>query len=299
MHTPKVSIGFPVYNGENYVEQAIRSILNQTYKDFELIISDNASTDHTSEVCNTLARNDSRVRYFLNNKNMGAAWNFNKVFHLSKGKYFIWACHDDVWNQNLLERYVEVMEKMPKVVSCYSKTTFINENGEAIYSVVGRPDLYISSPHERFKLFLKYHSPTNECSQVLGLFRSEMLKHTPLMGKYPSPDMILLGEIAIRGPSYEVQDVLLIRRDHPLKSTNANRTMEEKAAWLDPRQKGRIQLTTCRWIYELHKSVIRSPVNLYEKVKCVKEVWKWGWLFRSGVKKEMRKYAKKFLRPNA
>jgi hypothetical protein len=145
---------------------------------------------------------------------------------------------------------------------------------------------------------LKYHSPIYECSQVLGLFRADILSKTPLIGKYPSSDMILLGEIALRGKSYEVDDCLLIRRDHPLKSTTAYPTFDERIEWFDPLKKGKIQLTTWQWVYELHKSVFRSPVNLFEKAKCMNEVWKWGWMNRIGMKKEIRKCAKRLLRPN-
>ena len=298
MNMPNVSIGFPVYNGGNYIKEAINSILSQTYTDFEMIISDNGSTDNTMEICNSYAIKDLRIRYYRNNINKGGAWNFNNVFRFAIGKYFIWACHDDVWNSNLLERYVNAFSEMPDIISCYSRTTFINEHGEPLFSVVGRPDLNIASPHQRFRLFLKYHSPTNECSQVLGLFRIDVLRKTPLIGKYPSSDMILLGEIALRGKSHEVKNCLLIRRDHPLKSTTAYPTIEERIEWFDPLKKGKIQFTTWQWVYELHKSVFRSPVDLFEKAICMKEVWKWGWTNRIDMKKEIRKCAKRVLRPN-
>ncbi len=95
---PLVSIGLPVYNGENYLEEAIRSILAQTYTHFELIISDNGSTDRTQEICEFYAERDLRIRYYRNKENLGAAWNYNQTFHLAKGKYFKWAAHDDIWN---------------------------------------------------------------------------------------------------------------------------------------------------------------------------------------------------------
>src|SRR3990172_5433048 len=134
MNIPVVSIGLPVYNGENYIEKAINSILSQTFKDFELIISDNASTDNTMDICKILSAKDRRIRYYRNEINRGAAWNFNRVFQLARGKYFQWACHDDVWIPTLLERYVEVLDQMPKVVLCYTKTTYIDEHGMRIRS---------------------------------------------------------------------------------------------------------------------------------------------------------------------
>ena len=98
---PTISVGLPVFNGENFVREAIESILSQTFSDFELVISDNASTDSTQSICEEYQQKDKRVRYFRSPENRGASWNFNNTFHLSQGEYFKWAAHDDV----LLPRY--------------------------------------------------------------------------------------------------------------------------------------------------------------------------------------------------
>ena len=131
MKIPTVSIGLPVYNGGNYIRDVLDSILSN-FNDFELIISDNASTDNTRAICRSYAEKDSRIRYHRNEENLGAAWNFNQVFHLARGKYFQWACHDDVWTSTLLERYVQVLDQMSDVVLCYSKTAYIDEHGKPI-----------------------------------------------------------------------------------------------------------------------------------------------------------------------
>ena len=99
---PRVSIGLPVYNGENFLEFALDSILGQTFQDFELIISDNASTDATESICRRYAAKDSRIRYYRNPNNQGAAQNYNRVFALARGEYFKWAAHDDVCKPNYL-----------------------------------------------------------------------------------------------------------------------------------------------------------------------------------------------------
>jgi glycosyltransferase involved in cell wall biosynthesis len=88
---PRLSIGMPVFNGEKYLKEALDSILAQTYSDFELLISDNASTDRTEQICREYAAKDRRIRYYRNEKNIGAPKNFNRVFELSSGKYFRWA----------------------------------------------------------------------------------------------------------------------------------------------------------------------------------------------------------------
>ena len=97
LHQPRVSIGLPVYNGERYLPQALDAILSQTFEDFELIISDNASTDSTQDICKSYAANDARVKYFRNSSNIGISRNFNRVFELSSGgEYFKWCAHDDL-----------------------------------------------------------------------------------------------------------------------------------------------------------------------------------------------------------
>src|SRR5438132_13873019 len=92
----QVSIGMPVYNGERYLSGALDSLLSQTLADFDLIISDNASTDATESICRSYAAHDSRIRYFRNENNLGAAANFNRAFELCGGEFFRWAAHDDL-----------------------------------------------------------------------------------------------------------------------------------------------------------------------------------------------------------
>jgi glycosyltransferase involved in cell wall biosynthesis len=296
MSDPTVSIGFPVYNGERYLRGAIDSVLAQTYRDFEFIISDNASTDGTGKICSEYAAADPRIRYSRTDKNMGGGWNFNNVFLRSRGKYFVWFCHDDQWAPDFLQKHVDAMERNPDLASCYSRTTFVDAEGAPIYSIVGRPDLTGSDPVRRFREFLRYHTPTNECSQVLGLFRSDVLRKTRLMGIYPSSDMILLGDVCLRGPAYEIPECLLIRRDHPLKSTNAYHSMEERAEWYDPRKKGKIQLATWRWVWEWTRTVLRAPVGAGEKRRSLEAVWRWARFYRHDMKKELRKAVKRILK---
>lgn len=106
---PLVSIGMPVYNGERYIRQALDSLLAQDYANFELIISDNVSTDGTQGICLEYAARDERIRYYRNETNLGALRNFNRVFELSSGKYFMWAAHDDVWNPAYVQEVLALL----------------------------------------------------------------------------------------------------------------------------------------------------------------------------------------------
>jgi glycosyltransferase involved in cell wall biosynthesis len=276
MKNPTVSIGLPVYNGENYLRDMLDSILSQTLIDFELIISDNASTDSTRAICRSYAKKDSRIRYHRNEENLGAAWNFNQVFHLARGKYFQWACHDDVWTSTLLERYVQVLDQMSDVVLCYSKTAFIDEHGKPVRNVITRPCFQDKISHQRFRSFLKYHIHPNECNPVLGLFRASILEKSSLIESYPASDMILLGEILLHGKFYEIPEYLFLRRDHALSSVRANPDWEDRAVWFNPSRKGKIQMPRWRWFLEWTKSILRSPIGVIERINCFIELCNWA-----------------------
>ncbi len=101
---PLVTIGLPVYNGGKYLRLALDSLLAQTFKDFKLVVSDNASIDDTENICREYARTDSRIKYFRQESNLGASGNFHFVkAQGTQSKYFMWAAHDDIWESNWLE----------------------------------------------------------------------------------------------------------------------------------------------------------------------------------------------------
>ena len=131
-NSARISIGLPVYNGELFLKEAIDAVLNQTFRDFELIISDNASTDRTAQICRDYAANDSRIRYYRNETNIGANPNFRRVFALSSTEYFKWVSHDDLQTLDFLEKTVAIMEQDPDIVLCYPRVRVIDEAGNTI-----------------------------------------------------------------------------------------------------------------------------------------------------------------------
>lgn len=128
---PFVSIGMPVYNGERYIREALNSLLNQTFADFELIISDNASTDATEEICKKYATKDSRIRYIRQPANRGASSNFKFVLDEARGEYFMWAAADDVWDQGWISGMLDAMNKTGSKAA-FGIVQFINERSEEI-----------------------------------------------------------------------------------------------------------------------------------------------------------------------
>ncbi len=123
-HLPAVTIGLPVFNGENFLREAIESLLNQSFTDFELIISDNASTDATGEIIREFQKQDPRIRYTRQPANIGASENYLFVLEQAKSDLFMWATHDDVWASN----WLEVLEKnfTPQDVGLRGRLVMIN-----------------------------------------------------------------------------------------------------------------------------------------------------------------------------
>src|SRR5438067_1373551 len=128
----RVAIGMPVWNGEAFLSEAIESILAQTYGDFELVISDNASTDGTAEICRAYAQRDTRIRYIRQERIIGANPNHNELFRRSSGEYFKWAAHDDILAPEFIRECVKVLDEHDEVVLCCPATVLINEDNSPV-----------------------------------------------------------------------------------------------------------------------------------------------------------------------
>lgn len=287
---PKLSIGLPVYNAERYLRDALDSILSQTYRDFELVISDNASTDSTAEICAGYAEKDQRIRFHRNAKNLGAAENFNKVFNLSVGMYFKWAAYDDMCAPEFLDRCVSLLDREPKVVLCYPKTILVNSQGEKISLYDDRLNLDQQRPHQRLRHILKF---INLANPVFGVIRSGALKKTRLLGKYFGADYILLIELALQGCFYEIPEYLFYRRDHELNSRRLPKT--QLADWWDTSNKGIFRHLQNRHIAEQYAAITKSELSWNDKTLCYMQMANWvirrwrakGGLFKANLKHKL------------
>ena len=220
---PRVSIGLPVYNGERFLEEALDSLLAQTCADFELMISDNASTDGTAEICRRYVANDRRVRYFRNATNIGFGRNFNRVFRLMRGGYFKWASADDLCKPELLAHCLELLEKDYTAVLAYPKTRFIDENGKILEIEDPGWDLQSKVAHERLRYVIRAGHWVNP---LYGLIRASALSKTRLMPSYPGGDYHLLAELSLQGKFVELPEYLFFRRVHPgASSQNTTKLM--------------------------------------------------------------------------
>lgn len=267
---PRVSIGFPVYNGERYLRAALDSLLAQTFEDFEILISDNASTDHTEEICRAYVAQDRRIQYVRQPVNRGGAWNFNAVFAMASGSYFKWAAHDDLCKPTFLERCVEALDRMPRVVLSAPKTIIIDEHGEIIeyYDVPLRTD----SPHPNIR-FLDLIRVYHGCYQGNGLIRVEALRQSPLIGNYAASDRVLLARLSVLGPFYEVPEYLFLSRRHNAQSVSSSRF--SRTVWFDPAKRERIVFPDWRLFREHFETLHQAPLSPEERALCLFHALRW------------------------
>ncbi len=132
LHGPLVSIGVPIYNEEKYLPEMLNSLLGQDFQDFELIISDNASDDGTSDICKAYVARDQRIHYHRNERNIGSVGNFNQAFELASGEYFMWASGHDLWEPSFISRCLEVLRDNVSVVSCHPHAVWIDTAGQPV-----------------------------------------------------------------------------------------------------------------------------------------------------------------------
>jgi len=273
MSTPRVSIGMPVYNGERYLAAALDGLLAQTFSDFELIVSDNASTDATPAICARYAARDGRIRYSRNAVNIGGAPNFRRVFHLATGEYFMWAAHDDIHAPMFVGRCVEVLDHDPTVVACYPRVRVIDADGTVVGDdTTHLPRIGSPHPHERFGDLVRWDY---KCYEVLGLIRAAVLRMTPLIASFIASDTALRAELGLRGRFHEIPEYLLFNRDHSERSTRALAQHHLRGAWFDPALAGKRVLPHWRILAEYVRCVRRVPLSRGERLRCYWELRHW------------------------
>jgi glycosyltransferase involved in cell wall biosynthesis len=273
---PLVGMGLPVFNGAGFLEPALDSILAQTYADFELIVCDNASTDRTEEICRAYAAKDPRIRYERSAQNLGLAWNFNRARELSRHRYFKWVAHDDVCAPDFVRSCVDVLERMPAVVLCYPRAILIDGRGQHVEECVDGCHLASPQPSERFRELLANLRLSNP---LFGVIRASALRPSPL-GSYPAADVVLLGELALRGGFHEVPQRLFFRRDHPQKGTRSHPSVDQQAVLYDPRNRGKTHLMHWKLLREHLRSIARVPMTPRERARCyafMARSVRWNW----------------------
>lgn len=270
---PLVSVGVPVFNGEAFLEDAIRSTLSQTLTDLELILCDNASSDRTAEICRDYAARDPRVRYFRNARNLGAAANYNLAFSHARGRFFKWLAHDDRMLPSYLAKTCRVLQERPEAVLCNTVVSYIDSTGTQI----GLYDTKLSgadapSPSARFGwMVLRSHT----CVDFFGLIRRDALRNSLLHDTFHGADRALLAQLALRGRMVQLPAPLLAIREHPNRYTRAQQRSIDRASWHDSARAGHVTFPTWRLYREYLRMVRREPLTPAERSRCYGVLARW------------------------
>lgn len=263
---PKVSIGLPVYNGEQYIETALQSILQQDFDDFELVVSDNASADATPYILDRWADKDERVTVHHSDINVGGADNFNKVLQLSTGKYFRWATHDDYLAPSMVSSCVEALDAAEETcVLVYPQTVIVDGDGNEVEMLSNQLILDSDDPVERLHEFMRNYGFANA---IYGLMRADAIKAVGGLPKYNAGDLTMIAGLALRGKFLEVPEPLFYRRMHEDMSWRKSKTPEGFAKWFDPNKRWFIVFQAWRLWRELVGEVWRSPLSPADKLRA-------------------------------
>ncbi|MFT5200728.1 MAG: glycosyltransferase involved in cell wall biosynthesis [Candidatus Aldehydirespiratoraceae bacterium] len=265
--SPACSIGVPVYNGEQFLERCLDSLLAQTLTDIEIVVADNKSTDASLEIARSFAARDDRVRVLPAQENLGAAWNFNRLVEATSAPYFCWSPHDDEREPDALRQCVAALNAAgPKTVLAYNRAVFIDSESKLVGP--DTDEFVLTSRRPAFRLARALHE-LNLASPVLGVMRRSALDQTRLIDSFAGSDYVLLSEMAMLGRTVEVPEVGFRRRMHEQSSREAAKSREEVQAWFDPR--GRVSKLSdrSRLLLEYHRSATRLPIPLLDRLLCL------------------------------
>lgn len=208
MSNPLVSVGMTAFNQCRFLPEAIESILAQTYPNFELIISDNASEDDTREICLAYQGQDARINYTRNDYNRGSIYNGNKVRDLARGKYFMWASDHDLRHPDFIRRAVEIMEADPEIALTYARVQRIDVDGNVLALGPDTMDTRGLHPAVRYMIIVAQHCGGD---LIYGLFNRETMLKVQPKPVWVS-DMAFLAGLAFHGTFAHIPEPMLSMR---------------------------------------------------------------------------------------
>jgi len=265
MSARKVVVGLPVYNGQKYLGAAIESHLSQSFGDFDLVISDNGSTDATPSICVDYASKDKRIKVLRSAENRGILWNHRRVFEAieSPDQYFRWAGADDIMEPGLLQAMVDVLDSRPEVEAVVPETKNIDDRGEIIASAARTLDLQSPDVFERAHdvLVASYQHVI-----AYGLLRASTLRQLRTGPRYPGWDAVFIWELALRGLMVQAAGPALLRRFHP-GSISRVKTVKEMRKWVEPNAKTGMSFPHWTWAYERARALIASPMSMRDRLR--------------------------------
>jgi hypothetical protein len=277
----KVSIGLPVYNGQNYLGEAIESLLAQSFGDFEILISDNASTDGTESICRAYAARDRRIRYYRQEVNQGAAWNHNYTFALAQGEYFKWNAHDDLYAASFIASCFDVLQRDPEVLWCFSRFSHIDSKGRTLADPRTCNLSYLEPaqngatprlawtraselPWQRFAGVLLGGT---SCLDCYGLMRTAAMRKTGLLRPYYGSEKVFVSELCLLGRYAEVPEPLAFVRVHP-EGSGALPSAAEQAEFVNPLSVRRCRWTRFKLLQAYYKVIQQSDLSWHQRARC-------------------------------
>jgi glycosyltransferase involved in cell wall biosynthesis len=283
--SPKVSIGIPVRNGGAFFADCLDSVSAQTFGDFEVIISDNASTDDTGEIARSFAERDHRFRYVRFELNQGAAANWNRVVELATGAYFKWLAADDLIAPTYLERCVAVLDRQPEIVLVTPQIQLIDAEGRPLKPIAGT-DRYLAphgetmaAPHapmtdlasrsalRRFRSVVLFLTDPELAANAVGLVRLEGIRATMLYEPYVGADKVALAQLSLIGRFGSVPEPLSSWRIHP--DHLGSKSPAEFRRQLDPTWTGRYPLMGLRQLIGYLRAVRLADVGATTRLGCL------------------------------
>lgn len=270
---PRLTIGLPVYNGENYLAESLEALLGQSYEDFELVISDNASTDGTADICHRYGKQDSRIRYIRQRRNIGLNPNHNFVIRQARGELFKMASHDDLYARDLLKRCVDTLDANPRAVVAHCWEAMIDPAGTVTkvlrYSVAADA----APAPERFRSMLL----DGWDDYTYGVMRAHALLRTHLHGSHHLADRTINVELCLQGPLHLVPEYLYFRRDHPERKEPY--TVRTRCAYLDPRRSDRLRHPVARlygeYLWGYLRAIHSAPLTPADRQQCYRYLAQW------------------------
>jgi glycosyltransferase involved in cell wall biosynthesis len=267
----------PVYNGERFLAASLDALLAQTFTDFELIISDNGSTDRTGEIARQYEAKDRRVRYVPHPENRGSTFNHNFVVKHARGEFFKWVSDDDLYASDLLQRCMDALDTHPQIVLAHAWTAFIDETGQITNAIDYPLTTDVGDPVERFRSLLYTHGGDD----FYGIIRMSVLRQIKPFGSFHWADRTIVAELALQGPFYNVPEFLYFRRDHPTRATRIGSDVRRRCTTLDPKRASRWRHPAVRLLGEYllayASAIWRAPISTTDRLRCSKELAVWIW----------------------
>ncbi len=269
----RITIGMPAYNAEKTIADAIESVLNQTYGDLKLLISDNASSDGTEEICRRYEQKDKRVTYVRHEENLGATENYNFVCRASDSEYFKWQSSNDFCTADTIERCIEVLDSSPDTVLCYPQTRLFSVSQDDGKDYQDPQGTDVDSPVDRFFNVIDRMGLNNVMN---GVARSDQLKSTPLIRPFYYADRNMIAELALHGKISLVEGCYFYRRMDN-ESAIIMKSEDDAMAHFDPRWDRPLSFMSWRIYSAFLSSLFRSNIGTVTAIRALPRFFRRVW----------------------